>query len=114
MSTPLAQRCLGDATLRLTTGESEVLLQQLPGWALVEREGVLQLERQYAFKDFAEALAFTNQVGALAEAEDHHPALLTTWGQVTVTWWSHSLGGLHDNDFIMAARTEALVVGAEQ
>ena len=52
--------------------------------------------------------AFTNRVGALAEAEDHHPALLTEWGRVTVTWWTHKIRGLHRNDFIMASKTNRL------
>jgi len=58
--------------------------------------------------ELADALAFTNRVGALAEAEGHHPALLTEWGRVTVTWWTHKIRGLHRNDFIMAAKTDAL------
>jgi len=72
---------------------------------------VRRLERVFTFPDFAAALAFTNRVGATAEAEDHHPALLTEWGRVTVTWWTHSIKGLHRNDFIMAARTDALTRG---
>jgi 4a-hydroxytetrahydrobiopterin dehydratase len=59
-----------------------------------------------------QALQFTNQVGDLAEAEDHHPALLTEWGKVTVTLWTHSIGGLHRNDFIMAAKTDRLYAKA--
>ena len=61
------------------------------------------------FPVFASALAFTNQVGALAEAEGHHPAILTEWGRVTVSWWTHAIRGLHRNDFIMAAKTDALL-----
>jgi 4a-hydroxytetrahydrobiopterin dehydratase len=82
--------------------------QQVPQWALVERDGIKRLERVFKFKNFAEALAFTNKVGELAEQEGHHPALLTEWGKVTVTWWTHSLKGLHKNDFVMAARTDQL------
>jgi len=84
------------------------LLRQLPGWRIVEREGVRRLEKVFTFPDFARALAFTDRVGALAEAEGHHPALLTEWGRVTVAWWTHAIGGLHRNDFIMAARTDGL------
>jgi 4a-hydroxytetrahydrobiopterin dehydratase len=62
----------------------------------------------FTFNDFAGALAFTNRVGALAEAEGHHPAILTEWGKVTVTWWTHAISGLHRNDFIAAAKTDAL------
>ena len=57
-------------------------------------------------KNFREALAFTNQVGEIAEAQGHHPGLLTEWGKVTVTWWTHKINGLHKNDFIMAAKTD--------
>jgi 4a-hydroxytetrahydrobiopterin dehydratase len=55
------------------------------------------------------ALAFTDRIGALAEAEGHHPALLTEWGKVRVEWWTHKIGGLHRNDFIMAAKTDNLI-----
>ena len=84
------------------------LKSQLPDWALVERQGIPQLERVFSAKDFAEALAFTNRVGALAEAEGHHPAILTEWGRVTVTLWTHKIRGLHRNDFVMAAKIDAL------
>jgi len=66
----------------------------------------MQLSREFDFRDFAQALAFTNRVGEIAEAEDHHPAILTEWGKVSVTWWSHKIKGLHKNDLIMAARTD--------
>ena len=79
---------------------------QVPEWVVVEREGIKRLERAFKFRDFAQALAFTNRVGGLAEAEGHHPAILTEWGKVTVTWWTHKIKGLHRNDFIMAARTD--------
>src|SRR4029434_3522610 len=72
---------------------------------LRERYGINRLERLYKFSNFAEALTFTNKVGELAEAEAHHPALLTEWGRVTVAWWTHKIRGLHRNDFIMAAKT---------
>jgi 4a-hydroxytetrahydrobiopterin dehydratase len=82
---------------------------QTPEWQVIEVEGIKRLQRSLKFKNFAEALAFTNQVGALAEAEDHHPTLVTEWGNVTVTWWTHKIKGLHQNDFIMAAKTDALL-----
>ncbi len=66
------------------------------------------ITRTYKFKNFAEALAFTNRVGALAEQENHHPALLTEWGKTTVAWWTHEINGLHRNDFVMAAKCDAL------
>ncbi|HDZ58006.1 MAG TPA: 4a-hydroxytetrahydrobiopterin dehydratase [Pseudomonas xinjiangensis] len=84
------------------------LLQDLKGWNLTHSSEIPRVEKTYLFGDFAEALAFANQVGELAEKGNHHPALLVEWGKVTVSWWSHSLGGLHRNDLIMAARTDTL------
>jgi len=81
---------------------------QVPEWRILEQEGIQHLQRVFTFKDFAQALAFTNKVGQLAEANDHHPAILTEWGRVTVTWWTHKVKGLHRNDFIMAAETDQL------
>lgn len=91
-----------------TAEERREFLPQIPGWAIREVAGEERLERVYTFPDFAKALEFTNEVGALAEAEGHHPALLTEWGKVTVGWWTHKIGGLHRNDFIMAARTDQI------
>jgi 4a-hydroxytetrahydrobiopterin dehydratase len=94
---------------RVTEAEIEELKPHIPEWTLLEREGIQRLERIYRFANFAEALAFTNRVGALAEEEGHHPAILTEWGRVTVTLWTHKIRGLHRNDFIMAAKIDALV-----
>jgi len=99
--------CRADAP-RVSEAELPGLRAQVPGWAVVERDGVLRLERVFPFPDFARALVFTTRVGALADAEGHHPALLTEWGRVTVSWWTHAIRGLHRNDFIMAARTDQL------
>ena len=90
----------------LTNEEIEPLQAQVPDWQVIEIDGIQRLRRVFKLKNFAEALAFTNKVGALAEEEDHHPAILTEWGKVTVTWWTHKIRGLHENDFIMAARTD--------
>ena len=92
----------------VSEAESQEYLKQLPEWQIVEELGVSQLVRAFNFPDFASALNFTNRVGALAEQEGHHPALLTEWGRVTVSWWTHVIGGLHRNDFILAARTTDL------
>lgn len=101
------EACRADAP-RVTDTEIEQLLPELEGWQVVDKKGVLQLLKVYDFKDFISALAFTNQAAALAESEGHHPALLTEWGRVTVRWWTHKIGGLHKNDFIMAAKTDLL------
>lgn len=97
--------CRADAP-RLGNAETAGLLREVPEWRVVERDGVRRLERAFSFADFATALAFTNRVGTLAESEGHHPALTTEWGRVTVAWWTHAIGGLHRNDFVMAAKTD--------
>jgi 4a-hydroxytetrahydrobiopterin dehydratase len=91
-----------------TSAEIAQFHAQIPAWAVVENEGISQLQRQYRFPNFQQALAFTNEVGAAAEAAGHHPALLTEWGKVTVTWWTHAIRGLHRNDFVMAAKTDEI------
>lgn len=91
-----------------TAEERAAFLADHPAWSVVEAEGIPQLQRVFRFPDFRSALAFTVRVGALAERENHHPALLTEWGRVTVRWWTHKIRGLHRNDLILAARTDAL------
>jgi 4a-hydroxytetrahydrobiopterin dehydratase len=97
--------CHRDAP-RITDEELARLKPQIPDWAIVEEAEVPRLLRVFQFSDFAHALNFTNQIGAMAEQEGHHPALLTEWGKVTVSWWTHKLQGLHINDLVMAARTD--------
>ncbi|GAB2505776.1 4a-hydroxytetrahydrobiopterin dehydratase [Microbulbifer agarilyticus] len=99
------EACRADAPL-VSDEELATLIREIPDWTPMARDGVMQLERVFKFRNFKQALAFTNRVGAIAEEVGHHPALLTEWGKVTVTWWSHEAGGLHKNDFIMAARTD--------
>jgi len=101
------QACRAGAP-QVTGEEREELLALVPDWSVVEKDGVDRLKRSFDFDDFAQALAFTNRVGEAAEEADHHPAILTEWGEVTVTWWTHKIGGLHRNDFIMAAKTDRL------
>lgn len=97
--------CRGDEP---TVNEQEMaeLKLKVPDWEVVDRDGVKQLERAFRFRDFVQALAFTNQVGKIAQKEDHHPTLITEWGKVTVIWWTHKIDGLHRNDFVMAAKTD--------
>ena len=99
--------CRGDDPV-LTDAEIARLRSRVPDWEVVQRDGIKRLERVFEFDDFAQALAFTSRVGEQAERAGHHPALLTEWGRVTVNWWTHKIGGLHQNDFIMAARTDEL------
>lgn len=102
------EACRADAP-RVTPDQIEELKPQIPEWEIIEVDGVKRLTRAFKFRNFEQALAFTNKVGEIAEKEGHHPSLLTEWGRVTVSWWTHKIGGLHVNDFIMSARTDALL-----
>ena len=75
------------------------------GWKVQEGK---RLEKRFAFKDFKQALEFTNRVGAVAEAQDHHPDIALSWGKVGIVLWTHSVGGLSENDFVLAAKVESL------
>lgn len=92
----------------LTAAEIDDLFHQITGWEVVDVDGVPRLKKEFRFKNFQESLNFTNAVGQIAEQQDHHPAIVTEWGKVTVNWWTHRVHGLHRNDFIMAARTDSL------
>jgi 4a-hydroxytetrahydrobiopterin dehydratase len=91
-----------------TPSEIEQFLADCPAWEEKTVDEVPQIRRTYSFKDFVTALDFTNKVGALAEEEGHHPALVTEWGRVTVCWWTHKIHGLHKNDLIMGAKTDRI------
>src|SRR5262245_2260246 len=97
MSTLSTERCVACRrdSPRVTEAEIAELKPHIPDWQDVERDGIRRLERVFELPSFGEALAFTNRVGALAEEEGHHPAILTEWGRVTVTWWTHKIRGLH-------------------
>jgi 4a-hydroxytetrahydrobiopterin dehydratase len=110
MSTLVQEKCEACRKGAPTVTDSEIaeLKPQIPEWVLLTRDDIPRLERVFRFNDFTQALAFTVKVGELAESEEHHPAILTEWGRVTVTWWTHKIRGLHRNDFIMAAKTDEL------
>ena len=94
---------------KVTDEELKTLLRQIPDWIPQVRNNVMMLEREYKFKNYKLAWAFANKVSELAEEEFHHPSILLEWGKVTVTWWTHSIHGLHKNDFICAAKTDELL-----
>ena len=86
--------------------EAGRLLVETPGWTL--SEDATRIERSFPFPDFARALAFVDKVGALAEAEGHHPDIAFGWGYCRVLFYTHKIRGLHENDFIMAAKVNTL------
>lgn len=102
--------CRVDAP-RVTEIEVTELMTHIPEWHIQVVDGVSRLERCYKFENFKDALAFTNQVGGLAEEHQHHPMIVTEWGKVSVSWWTHKINSLHRNDFIMAAKTENIANG---
>lgn len=86
--------------------QAEALLRDTPGWTLLE--GATKIKREYQFSNFKKALAFANKVGNLAEEEKHHPDISLGWGYVTLVIQTHAINGLHENDFILAAKINAL------
>jgi 4a-hydroxytetrahydrobiopterin dehydratase len=97
--------CEGDMP-PLNKIEADVLVQQTPGW-IVSDDGKM-LSHEFKFKDFAEALSFTNKVGAIAESEGHHPDLELGWGYLRIQLTTHAIKGLSENDFIVAAKVNTL------
>ena len=90
----------------LGRGEAETYLGEVPGWTLLE--GAEKIERTFKFPNFMDAMAFALKVGGLAEQEGHHPDITFGWGYCTVSFYTHKIKGLHENDFIMAAKVDAL------
>ena len=90
----------------LTRKEANSLLGEAPGWTL--DEAASRIERKFTFDDFAASIDFVNRIGVLAEAEGHHPDMTFGWGYCTVVFYTHKIKGLHENDFIMAAKVNAL------
>lgn len=86
--------------------DAERYLAQVPGWKLVN--DARAIEREYRFGDFREALAFVNDVGGLAESEGHHPDICFGWGHAKISIHTHKIKGLHENDFILAAKIDQL------
>ena len=105
LSTERCVACRRDSP-RVTEEERAELHPQVPEWAVTSSDGIDRVERKFKFRDFAQALEFTVQIGNVAEAEGHHPRLTVEWGRVGVEWWTHKIRGLHRNDFIMAAKTD--------
>ncbi len=99
--------CRADAP-RVDGTEQPLLLAKVPAWSVIEIDGIERLLRTYKLPNFVTALELTNAIGRVAEEQNHHPAITVEWGRVTVQWWTHKIRGLHRNDFVMAARSDAL------
>lgn len=92
----------------LSLEDAQAKLSQVREWTLRTFDDEPHLVRTYTFDRYADGLNFTLKVGEMADAENHHPSIITSWGKVTVHWWTHAIKGLHDNDFIMAAKTDGI------
>jgi len=84
----------------------------VPEWRVQEEGGIKRLDRTFKVRNFIEAMHLAQSVGKAAEEERHHPRLTVDWGRLNVQWWTHKIGGLHRNDFVMAARTDAIYARA--
>lgn len=93
----------------LTQAEATSYLAQLPHWTL-SGDGT-RIERRFKFGNFRDAMAFVVAVGELAEAQGHHPDVAFGWGWANISWQTKKIGGLHENDFVMAAKTDRLAAG---
>ena len=92
----------------VTAEEIKEFQPMVSEWQIINEDNIPKLDRLFKLKNFKDAIAFTDAVGAAAEEEGHHPRLTTEWGKVGVTWWTHKIKNLHKNDFIMAAKTDAI------
>ena len=97
--------CEGDFPA-MTPAQAKDMMEHVPEWTLAD--GARSFSRLFGFKDFANALAFANEVGKIAEEDWHHPDLRVSWGKVEVTLTTHSIRGLSENDFIVAAKIDLL------
>ena len=88
----------------LTDNEARIMLAQVLGWQLADKK----ITRAFKFKNFQETMAFVNKVAVIAEAEGHHPDMMVHWGSVELLFTTHAINGLSENDFIMAAKVNAL------
>ena len=105
LSEQTCEACRADAP-QISDADLKALMPKIPDWSVIVNNNIMQLSREFNFTNFEKAMSFSNRVGDIAEQAGHHPAILTEWGKVTVTWWSHKIKGLHKNDLIMAARTD--------
>ena len=107
LSQSSCEACRLDAPV-LSEQEIKELAPQIPSWMVHEEDGIKRLICSFAFSSYEDSVNFTNKVAKLAEEEDHHPEIILEWGNVTVSWWSHKIKGLHKNDFICASKTDNL------
>ncbi|HYJ12291.1 MAG TPA: 4a-hydroxytetrahydrobiopterin dehydratase [Thermomicrobiales bacterium] len=102
------ESCHTGAT-RVADDELASLLAAVPGWELVTVGDIPRLRRVFRMDGWEPAVSLSNRIAEAAREQDHHPSILIEWGKVTVEWWTHSIRGLHRNDFVMAAKVNDIV-----
>ena len=104
-----AMEALNEDSKAVTDTQRDELSQHVAEWEILEEGGMSTLQRTFQFETYTQCLEFAQAVGEMAERFDHHPRLIVEWGKVQVAWWTHFLSGLHENDFVMAAKTDQLI-----
>lgn len=101
------EACNANARL-LTKNEIDSLLLEISDWEVIVDDDIQKLKREFQTKNYKKSISFTNAVASLAESINHHPQIIVEYSSVTVIWWTHTINGLHKNDFIMASKTSDL------
>jgi len=105
LATKTCKPCAKESTALKGDAVKKLSRQLEDGWRVVEEH---HLEKEYSFNNFREALDFTNRIGEIAEKEGHHPDIFLSWGKVGLKIWTHSVGGLSENDFVLAAKADSV------
>ncbi len=108
LATEQCEACHADSPM-VPPEDEQTLLAAIPDWTLIEVKGVKRLKRVIRVEGWRSAVELTNRIADLADESGHHPRIVTEWGKVTVQWWTHAIGGLHRNDFVMAAKVDTVL-----
>ena len=95
--------------IKLHDDEIILYLKEVPSWKVIAENEELKLYKEFDFQDFEETMYFVNKVAAIAEKNEHHPVMLVEYKSVKIWWWTHIIIGLHENDFLMAAKTDEIL-----
>jgi len=107
LANQICEACGSDAQ-PLSDVAAQQLLKEVPGWQMLTVDGTRRISKTFKTSDFNAAIKKAQAIAEIADAADHHPELVVEWGKIKVSWWTHSVSGLHKNDFIMAAKTDTL------
>ena len=99
---------------RLSASEINSFMTEVKGWELIQESNIEKLKRVFKTHDFNQSMDLANAIARLAEQDNHHPQIMVEYSSLTVLWWTHKIEGLHQNDFIMAAKTSLLYLQMER